>query len=564
MFLDTIQRFSPEYILRLKQIGLAFFEKIATDRAIAGETQDFYQGLLAGLDRAVKLIDEESGVQTLSLLEAKIATFINDGEDNLPHQPLSSSSVEGDCKLSICRLPASSISQLRQIGRETDCELVIKDCICIGETQDFYHGCLAAIDFALSLAGEKYAYAQISLVKTNAANFIELNKDWDRRILELKGLSSSKRQDSQPKQNLLVGLSQVDGDDRVGTLRSEVEGDEAEEFSTETGTKDAEIQEEEDLESDRSNSSELTISLAFSNSAILKDQNESEEQVIFDLNSLEILEGRGKNETGDRSLAISEDGSASFKEEVQEQFKEEILKLPKEERLELENLLVSTLLDGCQYFKLGKRKVIEDWTAFLEEGEAIRVISDRDSHIVLRITLEGEVQSALSYGDAEILGATVKEKAEDFAIFSNWLEPIIPNSPAGDLNADSVPPAVTMDLQQVKMAESILPTAQRAFEYLLDRARDHVEETDEYTRVRVGDLYDLMVTESDGVSVSSLTVSVRGELIKVRGEKLVLARGISPEDIDFWAVVAEELDRIEARSRDGERSSPDSASGLGR
>jgi hypothetical protein len=562
MFLDTIQRFSPEYILRLKQIGLAFFEKIATDRAIAGETQDFYQGLLAGLDRAVKLIDEESGVQTLSLLKAKIATFINDGENNLPHQPLSSSSVEGDCKLSICRLPASSISQLRQIGRETDCELVIKDCICIGETQDFYHGCLAAIDFALSLAGEKYAYAQISLVKTNAANFIELNKDWERRVLELKGLSSSKRQDGQPKQNLLVWLSQADGDYQVGTLGSEAEGDEADSLSTEVGAL-AEIQ-EQDLKSDRSNSSELTIPLASSNSAILKDQNESEEQVIFELNPLEILAGRGENETGDRSLGISEDGSASFKEEVQEQFKEEIVKLPEEKRLELENLLASTLLNSSQHFKLGKRKVIEDWTAFLEVGEAIRVISDRDSHIVLRITLEGEVQSALSYGDAEVLGATVKENLEDLAIFSNWLEPIIPNPPAGDLNADSVPPAATIDIQQVKMAESILPTAQRAFEYLLDRAPDRVEETDEYTRVRVGDLYDLIVGESEGVSVSSLTVSVRGELIKVRGEKLVLAQGISPEDIDFWAVVAEQLDRIEARNRDWERSEPDSASGFQR
>ena len=413
------------------------------------------------------------------------------------------------------------------------------------------------------MAGEKYAYAQISLVKTNAANFIELNKDWERRVLELKGLSSSKRQDWQPKQDLLVGLSQVDGDDRVGKFSSEVEGDEAEDFSTETGTKDAEIQ-EQDLKSDRSNSSEPIVPVAFSNSAILQDKNEGEEQVIFELNPLEILAGRGKNETGDRSLGISEDGSASFKEEVQEQFKEEILKLGEEERLELENLLVSTLLDGCQFFKLGKRKVIEDWTAFLEEGEAIRVISDRDSHIVLRITLEGEVQSALSYGDAEILGATVKENSQDFAIFSNWLEPIIPNSPAGDLNADSVPPAVTMDIQQVKMAESILPTAQRAFEYLLDRAPDRVEETDEYTRVRVGDLYNLMVTESEGVSVSSLTASVRGELIKVRGEELILAQGISSEDIDFWAVVAEQLDRIEARSRDCERSSPDSTSGLGR
>jgi hypothetical protein len=190
------------------------------------------------------------------------------------------------------------------------------------------------------------------------------------------------------------------------------------------------------------------------------------------------------------------------------------------------------------------------------------VISDRDRHIVLRITLEGEVQSALSYGDAEVLSATIKENSEDLAIFSKWLEPIIPNPPADDLNADSVPPAATMDIQQVKMAESILPTAQRAFEYFLDRARDRVEETEEYTRVRVGNLYDLIVGESEGVLVSSLTVSVRGELIKVRGENLVLAQGISSEDIDFWGVVAEELDRIEARSKDYERSERDSATGF--
>jgi len=524
MFLDTMQRFSSDYILRLKQIGLAFFEKIATDQAIAGETQDFYQGLLAGLDGAVKLIDEESGVQTLSLLEAKIATFINDEEDNSSQQSLSSSSVEGDCKLSISRLPVRSISQLRQIGRETDCGPDIEDCVCIGETQDFYHGCLAAIDFALSLAGEKYAYAQISLVKTNAANFIELNKDCERRVLELKGLSSSKRQDWQLKQNLLVELSQVDGDNQVGTLGSEGEGDEADSRSTETRTLEAEIQEQE-LKSDCSDSSELIVPLALSNPAILKYQNENEEG-------------------------------------VREEFTEEVLKLREEERLELENLLSRTLLDGCQQLKLGKRKVIEDWTASLEEGETIRVISDRDRHIVLRITLEGEVQSALSYGDAEVLSATIKENSEDLAIFSKWLEPIIPNPPADDLNADSVPPAATMDIQQVKMAESILPTAQRAFEYFLDRARDRVEETEEYTRVRVGNLYDLIVGESEGVLVSSLTVSVRGELIKVRGENLVLAQGISSEDIDFWGVVAEELDRIEARSKDYERSERDSATGF--
>lgn len=112
--------------------------------------------------------------------------------------------------------------------------------------------------------------------------------------------------------------------------------------------------------------------------------------------------------------------------------------------------------------------------------------------------------------------------------------------------------------------ESILPTAQRAFEYFLNYARDRVEENDEYTRVRVGDLYDLIVGESEGVSVSSLTVSVRGELIKVRGENLVLAQGISSKDIDFWAVVADELDRIEGRSRDCELAEEDSVSGFQR
>lgn len=77
MSLAIMQRFSSDHISRLKQIGLVFFEKIATDQTIAGETQDFYQGLLVGFDRAVKLIDEENGVRSLNLLKAKIATFID-------------------------------------------------------------------------------------------------------------------------------------------------------------------------------------------------------------------------------------------------------------------------------------------------------------------------------------------------------------------------------------------------------------------------------------------------------------------------------------------------------
>ena len=76
------------------------------------------------------------------------------------------------------------------------------------------------------------------------------------------------RPDRQPKQNLLVGLSQVDGDNQVRTLGSEGEGDEADARSTETRTLEAE--QEQELKSDRSDSSELIVPLALSNLAILK------------------------------------------------------------------------------------------------------------------------------------------------------------------------------------------------------------------------------------------------------------------------------------------------------
>ena len=173
MELAVIQRFPSEYIWRLKQIGLVFFEKIATNEAIAGETQDFYQGLLVGLDRAVKLIDEEDGVQALGLLKAKIAKLI----DNDFSQLAASSEVEIlEDKPSISRLSPNYIAQLQQSDADTEDE------ICPTETQDFYHGCIAALDFAVCLAGEKYAYAQISLLKTNAAYFIDLNKDQARQV----------------------------------------------------------------------------------------------------------------------------------------------------------------------------------------------------------------------------------------------------------------------------------------------------------------------------------------------------------------------------------------------
>lgn len=518
-----MQRFSSDHISRLKQIGLAFFEKIATDQTIAGENLDFYQGLLVGLDRAVKLIDEEDGARSLSLLEAKIATFIDTERDSF-QQSSSSAPAPSGCNPSICRLPRSYIAQLRRIGTETNFKLDIKDGICPNETQDFYHGCIAALDFALSLAGEKYAYAQISLLKTNAAYFIDLNKHQKRQIhvSNMKGLPSLKRKDLYQKPGLIDAWVQVDNETQVGYSMDNVEQDDIDLLFIQEESLDSHALEEEDRESEDSNFDELTPSPHFKRQLLdLLDSN---------INLIDELE---HNET-------------SVKQQVEERIEEQTVSLEEEQRLETEFLLVGVLLDNYQKLKQGNLKVIKDWTAFLEDDQTIRVISNLSARIVLRVTQDGEVKSALSYSDADKLNATIKEKSQESDTSSTTLVSALYNLLEDDLSTDSVSSVAARNIQQKKLAESILPTAQRAFEYVLNHACEQVEETDEYTRVRLGHLYDLIVKEAKGISVSSLIASGRGELIKVRGEDLILAQGILSEDVEFWAVVAERLDRIDA------------------
>ncbi|MFB2895144.1 hypothetical protein ACE1CI_19730 [Aerosakkonemataceae cyanobacterium BLCC-F50] len=359
MGLAVIQRFPSEYIWRLKQIGLVFFEKIATNEAIAGETQDFYQGLLVGFDRAVKLIDEEDGVQALGLLKAKIAKFIDNDFSQLA---ASSEAGISEDKLSISRLSPSYITQLQQSDADTEDE------ICPTETQDFYHGCIAALDFAVSLAGEKYAYAQISLLKTNAAYFIDLNKDQARQvhIPELKSSVSVSREDLRQNSGLIGNWIQLQPETSVDDTDSSI----------------------------------------------------IEEEILEPENSVGI-----------------------------------------------ENILINHNLKESQ------PNILED--------------DSRDS-----------------------------------------------NS------------STSIDIEQIKLAESILPIAQKAFEYVLNHFPERVEETNEYTRARVGNLYDLMIKEFEGISISSLTASRRGELIRVQGEELIVAQGILSEDVEFWTTIAQQLDEV--------------------
>ncbi|MEQ9668223.1 hypothetical protein [Coleofasciculus sp. G2-EDA-02] len=395
MSLVIMQRFTSEYIFKLRQIGLAFFEKIATDQTLAGETQDFYQGLLVGFDWAVKLIDEEDGVKTLSLLEAKLATFIDTQSDD-SQQSLSFKGAFRDSKSPIGRLSPSYIAQIKKVGTKTYFEPDIEDCVCPDETQDFYHGCLAAVDFAISLAEENYAYAQISLLKTNAAYFIDLNKDWERQVNlpDAKGMAFLKRKYLHQEQGCLGDLIQADNENKIGSFRERGEEDDTESLSIEESL-DSAVLEPEDSLSENSNFDELTASP-------LKEQ------------TITTVESSVYN--------LSED----------------------------------------------------------------------------------------------------------------------------DLSTNSFSSAATRDIEQIKLAESILPTAQRAFDYVLNQAPERVEETDEYTRIRLGDLYDLIVRESEGISVSSLTADGRGELIRVRQENLIFARGILSEDVEFWSRVAERLDQIDA------------------
>jgi hypothetical protein len=105
----------------------------------------------------------------------------------------------------------------------------------------------------------------------------------------------------------------------------------------------------------------------------------------------------------------------------------------------------------------------------------------------------------------------------------------------------------TLEREQVKQAELILPIAQKVFEYKLNLGDEGVEETDDSTIISVAEVYQLMVTDVEGVSVSSLRASGRGELLRVGGEHLVLAQGIRSEDVEFWLQMADDLNTVESQ-----------------
>lgn len=461
-----MQRFSPQSIYQLQQIGLAFFEKIATDSNLAGETQDFYQGLLVGLDWGVKLIDQEQGIETLKDLEARVATFIN--LDNPPSQQPNPSTA-------IHRLSSASIAQLQQKGCSTDLDENILACVPATETQDFYHGCLAALDFSISLSKEKYAYAQISLLKTNAAHFIELSSQSDRQVARptLQDLSLS--QSRKPR--------------RFSSLLPVYQSGVATPVSPETN-------------------SETLIESGINDS----DYAEDSEQVRLEDDPKDSKEGEGLIEVG-RSA---------------------------EQRLELERLLVDLLLkEDHQFKKLEQLELMEDWTILSQEGESIRVVSQVDHHLVFKINLEGEVQHPLSNLDAEKLKIKLTQEAPELLSEVQVLD--------NNSNSTIEPLMLTLEREQVKQAELILPIAQKVFEYKLNLGDEGVEETDDLTIISVAEFYQLIVTDVEGVSVSSLRASGRGELLRVCGEHLVLAQGIRSEDVEFWLQMADDLNTVESQ-----------------
>lgn len=460
-----MQRFSPQSIYQLQQIGLAFFEKIATDSNLAGETQDFYQGLLVGLDWGVKLIDQEQGIETLNDLEARVATLIN--LDNPPSQQPNPSTA-------IHRLSSASIAQLQQKGRSTDLDENILACVPATETQDFYHGCLAALDFSISLSKEKYAYAQISLLKTNAAHFIELSSQSDRQVARPTLQDMSLAQSRKPRRfsSLLPveqpGVSLVSPETNSETL-------------IESGINDS-------------------------------DCPEDSEQVRLEDDPLDSKEGEGLIEVGSSP----------------------------EQRLEMERLLVDLLLKEDHQFKgLERLELMEDWTILSQEGESIRVVSQVDHHLVFKINLEGEVQHPLSNLDAEKLKIKLAQEAPELLSEVQVLD--------NNSNSTIEPLMFTLEREQVKQAELILPIAQKVFEYKLNLGDEGVEETDDLTIISVAEVYQLIVTDVEGVSVSSLRASGRGELLRVCGEHLVLAQGIQPEDIEFWLQMADDLNTVESQ-----------------
>ena len=183
-----MQRLDSSYIARTKEIGIDFYPKIAADKSLVGETQDFYQGLLAGFHGAMRLIKalpEQETFAALNSLEIKLATLIDPNNDQIASTPISTPTqnlIQNDITDSVMpvlsRLDTNFIEQLKQHSQDKRDYQVVENLIVRSESQDFYHGCITAVNFSKDICHEKLAFVAIGLMGINLAGYVELEKEF--------------------------------------------------------------------------------------------------------------------------------------------------------------------------------------------------------------------------------------------------------------------------------------------------------------------------------------------------------------------------------------------------
>ncbi|MGB3204764.1 MAG: hypothetical protein WBB28_07255 [Crinalium sp.] len=183
-----MQRLDFSYIARNKEIGADFYPRIAADKSLVGETQDFYQGLLAGFHGAMRLIKalpEQETFAALNSLEIKLATLIDPNNDQIastpvatPTQNITQKDATDSVMPALSRLDTDFIEQLKQHSQDKRDHQVVENLIVRSETQDFYHGCITALHFAKDICHEKLAFVAIGLMGINLAGYVELEKEF--------------------------------------------------------------------------------------------------------------------------------------------------------------------------------------------------------------------------------------------------------------------------------------------------------------------------------------------------------------------------------------------------
>ena len=617
-----MQRLDNGYIARIKEIGMDFFAKIATDRTLAGETQDFYQGLLAGFDEVLKIsraLPDKELLPTLELLESKLATMIDTSLlSSSPKKP-----VPHPSRIPfVGRLSPDYIEQLSGSIRESDFGQVVNNIVKDEETQDFYCGCIAAVDFASRIADNEYACAAIGFMKINVANHIQLEREANKQVSAVNGsllenyAQVMEAYSVEPVKSGFIryqsstGVGVIAKFDNYSTLKPEKV--EASVYSYESGAEREASAFYQDLSSacsdfvsrlqrlggrvDEVDYFTSPLKMKKLRAHLLAAYDELAQQEEADVVSrAQLLQSELERLEMDRSVPAPAHGAAMLDTnnrvyllggiaesspptvenpelvdelllgelENPDEELEELSPFARELVGEMEDWLVNAAFSSASsppdsQYQLQR---IKDWTVYLEDGGYIRVVANSDNHLVLRATLDGEITSALSYNDAVKLNSELEAMdEEDLEQEEEDFEQAVLEVDEIDWDALELDDSSSYSVEVQPDAQQLEIANQILPIALKFRAAYGVSLMEE-GKLPVGGEYNWEQIQQLGVTIASLVASDgRGELIQIRNGKVVSARRLTQEDLDIWAALGERLEHAVLSEVPIERQHQDSGS----